>query len=168
MVDFAANETVVNSGFLGNHRMIHFASHALVDDQNPGLSSLVLSLVNADGTPQDGLVGLKRIFQLRLRAELVVLSACRTGLGKEVRGEGIVGLTRTFMYAGAARVLVSLWKVDDEATSELMREFYQAMLGPLKQTPGAALRTAQAAMSNHRRWRHPYYWAGFVIQGEWR
>ena len=102
-----------------------------------------------------------------LRADLVVLSACRTGLGKDVRGEGIIGLTRGFMYAGARRVVVSLWGVDDEATAALMGRFYEAMLKK-KQPPAAALRAAQVSMWREGRWKFPYYWGAFVVQGEWR
>src|SRR5262249_16400525 len=101
-------------------------------------------------------------------AELVVLSACETALGKEIRGEGLIGLTRGFMYAGAPRVVSSLWKVDDRATAELMRSFYEGMLGPAKLRPAAALRAAQLALSRQPRWRSPYYWGAFVLQGEWR
>jgi CHAT domain-containing protein len=96
-----------------------------------------------------------------------VLSACQTGLGKEVRGEGLVGLTRGFMYAGAARIAASLWKVDDAATAELMKRFYKAMFEK-ELSPAAALRQAQVEMWRQERWRSPYYWAAFVIQGEWK
>jgi CHAT domain-containing protein len=96
-----------------------------------------------------------------------VLSACQTGIGKQIRGEGLIALTRGFMYAGAARVVASLWKVDDAATSELMAEFYKQMFtNGLK--PAAALQKAQLRISQQRRWRSPYYWAGFVLQGEWK
>jgi CHAT domain-containing protein len=99
---------------------------------------------------------------------LVVLSACQTALGKEIKGEGLIGLTRGFMYAGAARVVASLWKVDDEATAELMKRFYQKMLGAEKLRPAAALRDAQVSMWEEKRWQSPYYWAAFVLQGEWK
>jgi len=97
----------------------------------------------------------------------VVLSACKTGLGKEIRGEGLVGLTRGFMYAGAARVVVSLWSVDDEATSELMTRFYSRMLKE-GLPPASALRAAQIEILKQPRWQTPYYWAAFVLQGEWK
>jgi len=102
-----------------------------------------------------------------LPAELVVLSACETGLGKEIKGEGLVGLTRGFMYAGARRVVVSLWNVNDQATAELMARFYRGMLRENK-TPAAALRAAQTEMARQKQWQSPYYWAAFVLQGEWR
>jgi hypothetical protein len=106
------------------------------------------------------------IYNLDLPLELVVLSACNTGLGKEVRGEGLVGLTQGFMYAGAAGVVASLWKVDDDATAELMKNFYEAMFNE-GLTPSAALRKAQLDLSRQNRWRSPYFWAGFVIQGQY-
>ena len=107
------------------------------------------------------------IYNLHLPADLVVLSACQTGLGKEIKGEGLVGLTRGFMYAGAARVVVSLWKVNDKATAELMAKFYQKMLKG-NERPAAALRAAQVEMSRQKQWQAPYHWAAFVLQGEWK
>ena len=127
----------------------------------------MLSLVDEKGAPQDGFLRLHDIFNLRLPADLVVLSACQTGLGKQVRGEGLVGLTRGFMYAGAARVAASLWKVDDVATAELMSRFYREMLGR-GLPPARALRAAQLQMFKNPRWHDPYYWAAFVLQGEWK
>ena len=96
-----------------------------------------------------------------------MLSACQTALGKEIKGEGLVGLTRGFMYAGAPRVVASLWNVDDRATAELMRQLYVAVLKEGR-PPSAALKAAQVAMWKARRWESPYYWAAFVMQGEWR
>ena len=107
------------------------------------------------------------IYNLDLPCELVVLSACQTALGKEIKGEGFVGLTRGFMYAGAARVVASLWKVDDAATAELMKSFYQSMFDD-KLSPAAALRAAQINLWKQSAWRSPYYWAAFTLQGEWR
>ena len=123
-------------------------------------------MVNRRGEPQDGFLRAHEVFNLKLRAELVALSGCRTGLGKEVRGEGVYGLTRGFMYAGARRVLVSLWDVPDEATAQLMARFYQELLGPRRPPATAALRAAQIRAWREGRWPAPYYWAGFVIQGE--
>jgi len=110
---------------------------------------------------------LQDIYNLNLPAELVVLSACETGLGKSIQGEGLVGLTRGFMYAGATRVVASLWKIDDLATAELMAEFYKAMERD-GMRPAAALRAAQIHMWKQQRWRSPYYWAAFQIHGEWK
>jgi tetratricopeptide (TPR) repeat protein len=164
---FKANRQLVASGELGRYRIVHFATHGLLNSEYPELSGLVLSLLNEDGKPQDGFLRTHEIFNLELPADLVVLSACQTALGKEIKGEGLVGLTRAFMYAGAERVVASLWQVDDQATAQLMRHFYRGMLKE-NLRPVAALRAAQIEMSRSSRWSSPYYWAGFVIQGEWR
>jgi CHAT domain-containing protein len=107
------------------------------------------------------------IYNLQLPAELIVLSACNTALGKQLKGEGLTGMVRGFLYAGSQRVVASLWKVDDEATSDLMRQFYVEMLQN-NRSPAAALRQAQIAMWKQERWRPAFYWAAFSIQGEWR
>jgi CHAT domain-containing protein/Tfp pilus assembly protein PilF len=164
---FEANRRLVASGELGRYRIVHFATHGLINSERPELSGLVLSLVDENGKPQDGFLRMSDIFNLRLPADLVVLSACQTALGKEIKGEGLVGLTRAFMYAGAERIVASLWQVDDQATAQLMRHFYHGMLKE-NLRPAAALRAAQIEMSRSSRWSSPYYWAGFVIQGEWR
>lgn len=166
-IDFRASRAMVVSGEIGQYRYVHFATHGLLDSERPGLSSLVLSMVDEQGKAQDGFLRTNDIYNLKLPAELVVLSACQTGLGKEMKGEGLVGLTRGFMYAGAARVIVSLWNVNDKATAELMTNFYEKML---KQgaRPAAALRAAQVEMSKQKQWQSPYYWAAFTMQGDWR
>jgi CHAT domain-containing protein len=123
--------------------------------------------VDENGNSENGFLRLHDIFNLKLPAELVVLSACQTGLGQEIRGEGIVGLTRGFMYAGAARVVVSLWYIDDAATAEFMVKFYQQMWQQ-NLTPAAALQAAQVEMWQEQKWRSPYYWAAFTLQGEWQ
>jgi len=165
--DFDASRRNVLGTALGEYRIVHFATHGLIDAERPELSGLVLSLVNDRGAPQDGLLRLADIFNMRLNADLVVLSACQTALGKEIKGEGLVGLTRGFMYAGAPRVVASLWQVSDVATAELMKKFYAGMLKRRLPT-AAALRAAQLEMSRDPRWSAPYYWAGFVLQGDWR
>jgi len=126
-----------------------------------------MSLVDEKGNPVNGFLRLTDIFNLKLSAELVVLSACQTGLGQNIQGEGMVGLTRGFMYAGAKRVVVSLWSVDDEGTALLMQRFYQVMLQK-GLAPAAALRAAQLEMLQQNKWKAPYYWAAFNLQGEWR
>jgi len=166
-IDFKANRATATSGELSKYRYVHFATHGYIDSERSDLSAIVLSLVDAEGKPQDGFLRVLDIYNLNLPAELVVLSACETGLGKEIKGEGLVGLTRGFMYAGARRVVVSLWNVNDKATAELMARFYRGMLRENK-TPAAALRTAQMEMSRQRQWQSPYYWAAFVLQGEWK
>jgi CHAT domain-containing protein/tetratricopeptide (TPR) repeat protein len=165
-LDFRANRAIAMSGELGKYRYVHFATHGYLDTVRPGLSAIVLSLVDEKGQPQDGFLRTHDVYNLKLPAELVVLSACETGLGKNVKGEGLVGLTRGFMYAGARRVIVSLWNVNDKATADLMRELYRGMLRSNK-TPAASLREAQIQMFRQEQWRSPYYWAAFVIQGEW-
>ncbi len=166
-VDFSASRTNVLNSDLSQYRYVHFATHGLLDTERPGLSSLVLSTIDAQGKPQDGFLRANDIYNMKLPAELVVLSACQTGLGKEVKGEGLIGLTRGFMYAGAKRVVVSLWSVNDKATSDLMTNFYRGMLKN-NERPAAALRAAQIEMWKQKKWQSPYYWAAFTMQGEWR
>jgi CHAT domain-containing protein/Tfp pilus assembly protein PilF len=167
-LDFVASRTTALSPELGQYRILHFATHGMLNSLHPELSGIVLSLVDEAGKPQDGFLRLQDIYNLKLPVELVVLSACQTGLGKEIKGEGLIGLTRGFMYAGAPRVVASLWKVDDRATSELMKRFYRGMLGPDALRPADALRKAQLSMWKEKQWREPYYWAAFVLQGEWK
>jgi len=165
-VDFQASRGAVLDGSIGQYRILHFATHGLVNSVHPELSGLVFSAVDAQGHPQDALLRLHEIFGLPIRADLVVLSACQTALGREVKGEGLVGLTRGFMYAGAPRVVATLWNVDDRATAELMTRFHRGVLLE-RLRPAAALRTAQLAMAADERWSSPYYWAGFVLLGDW-
>lgn len=170
VVDFAASKKAATDPKLGQYRVVHFATHGVLNSQNPALSGLVLSLVDERGNPTDGFLQLRDIYDLKLNADLVVLSACQTALGKDVRGEGLVGLTRGFMHAGAARVAASLWKVDDKATADLMSAFYRRMLQPRGLSPAASLRAAMTAIRGaaRSRWHNPYYWAAFQLQGEWR
>jgi CHAT domain-containing protein/tetratricopeptide (TPR) repeat protein len=163
---FDANRQLATSDKLSQYRIVHFATHGWMDAAKPDLSAVVLSLVNKEGKPQNGFLRLHEIYNLNLPAELVVLSACETGIGKDIKGEGLISLTRGFMYAGARRVLVSLWPVDDPATAELMKRFYRGMIKE-NLTPSVALKKAQLEMQRQARWRSPYYWAGFVLQGEW-
>lgn len=167
--DLQANRDAVLSGELHAYRVVHFATHGIADTRNPELSGLVLSLVDTAGKPREGFVGLSDIYDLDLAADLVVLSGCRTALGKEVRGEGLMGLTRGFLYAGVPRVVGSLWPVQDRTTKELMSRFYQAMWQQ-GLPPAAALREAQRSLRNgrDRRYHNPYSWAAFVLQGDWR
>jgi CHAT domain-containing protein/Flp pilus assembly protein TadD len=165
-IGFQANRETVMSGELANYRYIHFATHGLLDTERPGLSSLILSLIDEKGKAENGFLRANDIYNLKLPAELVVLSACQTGLGKEIKGEGLIGLTRGFMYAGAKRVVVSLWSVNDKATAELMERFYRGMLKENK-LPAAALRTAQIQMWKEKAWQSPYFWSSFIIQGDW-
>lgn len=166
-LDFRANRAMATSGELSKYRYVHFATHGYLDTTRAGLSAIVLSLFDERGKSQDGFLRTHDVYNLKLPAELVVLSACETGLGKDVRGEGLEGLTRGFMYAGARRVVVSLWNVNDKATASLMQRLYTGMLRSNK-TPAAALRAAQIEMLRTGQWQSPYYWAPFVMQGEWR
>jgi CHAT domain-containing protein len=166
-LNFDANYSWITSPQLSQYRVIHFATHGFADGINPELSGIVLSLVNQQGRPTRGFLRLNDIFNLDFPADLVVLSACETGVGKNVEGEGLVGLTRGLMYAGSQRLVVSLWNVSDEGTSLLMSEFYHQMLKQGK-SPTAALRAAQLKLWEQKDWRSPLYWAAFTLQGEWR
>jgi CHAT domain-containing protein len=166
-VDFQATRKLATSAAIGEYRIVHFATHGLINNRHPELSGIVLSLVDEKGQPQNGFLRLYDLYNLKLSADLVVLSACQTALGKDIRGEGLVGLTRGFMYAGAPRVIASLWQIDDRASAEFMKRFYRGMLGE-KLRPAAALRAAQVSMQNDKRWHAPHYWAAFTLQGEWR
>ncbi|MDQ3756000.1 MAG: CHAT domain-containing protein, partial [Acidobacteriota bacterium] len=165
--DFDATRERLHSIDLTEFAILHFATHGFLDPLRPENSGLMLSTVNRNGQTLNGFVELQDIYNLHAPVDLVVLSACRTALGKTVRGEGLIGLTRGFMYAGASSVVASLWKVDDEATAELMKRFYGNMLqGGM--TPAAALRAAQNSIRQETQWRSPYYWAAFTLQGEYR
>jgi CHAT domain-containing protein/Flp pilus assembly protein TadD len=164
-IDFDANRAIATSPTLGQYRYIHFATHGFLNTAHPELSGIVLSLVNRQGEEQDGFLWANEVYNLRLPAEMVVLSGCSTGLGKEIKGEGLVGLTRGFMYAGSKRVLVSLWDISDEASAELMARLYKAMLKE-HESSAAALRAAQLDIMKDKRWQAPYFWAAFVLQGE--
>jgi CHAT domain-containing protein len=166
-LDFEASRATATAAGISQYRVVHFATHGLLNSEHPELSGVVLSLVDRQGQPQNGFLRLHDVYNLKLPAELIVLSACETGLGKEIRGEGIVGLTRGFMYAGAARVVASLWRVDDAATSEVMKLFYRGMFNRGLR-PAAALREAQVEIWKQDRWRSPYFWAAFTLQGEYR
>jgi CHAT domain-containing protein/tetratricopeptide (TPR) repeat protein len=164
---FEATREKLAATDLSGFAILHFATHGILDPKRPEKSGLLLSMVNRNGESQNGFVGLQDIYSLHAPVDLVVLSACRTGLGKDVRGEGLIGLTRGFMYAGASSVIASLWKVDDEATAELMKRFYANLL-QRGMTPAAALRAAQNSIRQEPQWHSPYFWAAFTLQGEYR
>jgi CHAT domain-containing protein len=164
---FDAGRELAVSGRLSEYRIVHFATHAVLDNQRPELSGVVLSLFDRAGRPRDGFIRLHDVYGLTLNADLAVLSGCQTALGRELPGEGLLGLTRGFMSAGVRAVVASLWPVDDESTSELMARFYRGLLQEGRR-PADALRHAQLEMSTTRRWGHPFHWAGFVLQGDWR
>lgn len=164
---FDASRETLDSLDLSQYSILHFATHGLLDPKRPEHSGFFLSMVDATGRPQDGFITMRDVYRLRAPVDLVVLSACRTGLGKDVRGEGLIGLTRGFMYAGASSVVASLWKVDDEATAELMKNFYTNMLVK-GMRPAEALRSAQNTLRQNPQWQSPHFWAGFILQGEFK
>jgi CHAT domain-containing protein/Tfp pilus assembly protein PilF len=166
-LDFDANRMTAMDPALGQYQYLHFALHGIIDSENPRETGLIFSTVDKNGKPKNGLLSLQDIYDLKLPAEMVVLSACQSGLGREIKGEGFLGLTRGFMHAGARRVTASLWKINDAATSELMKQFYIGMLGDKKLSPSSALREAQLAIWKQSKWQAPYFWAAFVLQGEW-
>lgn len=163
---FDANREAVMSQQVSQYQILHFATHGIINTEFPELSGILLSRVSRDGKEVPGFLQLHDIYNLNLSTELTVLSACDTALGKDIKGEGLIGLTRGFMHAGSRSVVATLWKVDDQATAELMGYFYTAMLQD-GLSPAAALRYAKQRMSQHQVWNAPYYWAGFVIQGEY-
>lgn len=166
-LDLKASEEMVKTPDLKKYRIIHIATHGLLDAERPQFSGLILSLVGNKNN--DGFLRTEEIFNLNLGARLVMLSACETGLGKEKRGEGVIGLTRAFMYAGAPTVGVSLWSVADQSTALLMTDFYKRMFaGAQGATPTAAMRAAQLNMIANKRYSAPFYWSPFVLVGEWK
>ena len=166
-LDFKASLKTIRTSDLSKYRYLHFATHGLLNSEYPELSGILLSMIDENGKQVEGFLQLHEIYNLKLAADLVVLSACQTAVGKDVKGEGLMGLTRGFMHAGAKGVIGSLWKVDDAATAELMAEFYKQMFTN-KKRPATALRDAQIHISKQRRWKSPYFWAGFVLQGDWQ
>jgi CHAT domain-containing protein/tetratricopeptide (TPR) repeat protein len=170
-LDLDANEDNVDTRDISKYRVLHIATHGLLNAERPQFTGVVLSLVGNKN--EDGFLRTDEVFNLRLGSPLVMLSACETGLGKEKRGEGVMGLTRAFMYAGAPTVGVSLWSVADKSTAELMTDFYRRLLGPSTANPGAvsasaAMRDAQLAMISGKKYSAPFYWSPFVLVGDWR
>jgi tetratricopeptide (TPR) repeat protein len=167
VTSFAASRALAIEGGLSEYRIVHFATHGVINYQHPELSGIVLSMINERGERENGFLQLHDIYALDLSADLIVLSACSTGLGKDIRGEGLVGLTQGFLHVGAQSVVASLWRVDDRATAELMRHFYRGMFKE-RLPPAGALRYAKKALWQEKRWHSPHYWAAFVLQGEYR
>ena len=165
-LDLGANEDDLKHRDIQSYRVVHVATHGVLDAMRPQFSGLVLSLVG-NKSDDDGFLRTGEVFNLRLGAPLVMLSACETGLGKVKRGEGVIGLSQAFMYAGANTVGVTLWSVADKPTAELMTDFYQRLLGP-NPFPSDAIREAQLAMISGKKYSAPYYWAPFVLVGEWK
>jgi len=157
-----ANEEILKKIYLKNYRIIHFACHGLLDEKFPFRSALMLAMDN-DNT-EDGFLQVREIFNLRLNADLVVLSACQTGKGTYKRGEGVLGLPRIFFYAGARSVISTLWRIDDNPTSKFMRYFYDFL--SKGNSKAQALRLAKLKTLKTK-YHHPFYWAAFVLNGEY-
>lgn len=166
-LDFAANRGAAVAARWDRFSLVHFATHALLNLRHPEMSGIVLSLYDADGNAQDGFLRANDIYNLRMPADLVVLSVCDSGVGRMQGSEGAYSLARAFFYAGTRRVVASLWPVDDRASAVLMEKFYRELLRK-HASPQNALSTAQAEMRHDPRWASPYYWAGFVVHGDWR
>jgi CHAT domain-containing protein len=171
-LDLDASEDNLETRDISKYRVLHIATHGLLNAERPQFTGLVLSLVG--NKSEDGFLRTDEVFNLHLGAPLVMLSACETGLGKEKRGEGVMGLTRAFMYAGAPTVGVTLWSVADKSTAELMTDFYKRLLITLSPassggvSASAAMREAQLAMITGKKYSAPFYWAPFVLVGDWR
>jgi CHAT domain-containing protein len=167
MLDFRARrEVLTNDNTLSDYRIVHFATHGLVNSEHPELSGILLSLYDDKGRALDGLVQMHEIYNLSIPAELVVLSACETGVGKEIKGEGLAALSRAYIYAGARRVVASLWEVSDDSTAQLMEAFYRNLFSPKKVRAAAALRAAQLEMWSKDPKGSPYSWAAFITLGD--
>jgi CHAT domain-containing protein len=164
-LDLDANEDNLVTRDISKYRFIHVATHGLLNAERPQFTGVVLSLVG--NKTNDGFLRTDEVFNLHLGGPLVVLSACETGLGKEKRGEGVMGLTRAFMYEGAPTVGVSLWSVADRSTAELMTDFYRRLLTANDASSSSALRGAQLAMISGKKYSAPFFWAPFVLIGDW-
>lgn len=167
VTEFSASREAFQRTDFSKFSILHVATHGILDPNRPEYSGFILSTVDPEGRGQQGFITVRDVFELQAPVDLVVLSACRTGLGKDVRGEGLIGLTRGFMYAGASSIAASLWNVNDEVSAELMKLFYANMLEK-DMTPAAALRAAQNTIRQRPEWRSPHYWAAFTFQGEYK
>jgi len=157
-----ASEILIKSGALKNFKLLHFATHGIVDEKNAELSRIFLQ---TSSTSEDGNLFAGEIYNLSLQADLVTLSACQTGLGKISKGEGVIGLSRALVYAGAKNIIVSFWSVADQSTSELMKNFYSDMLNTSAHDYGENLRQAKIKLIKEGKYAAPYYWAPFVLIG---
>jgi CHAT domain-containing protein len=159
------NRETLKKADLSRFRVIEFATHTIISDSNAEASGIALSMVTRGGVPRAGFVNATELASLKIRSELVVLSGCETALGPSIRGEGLVSLARPLFVAGTRAVLATLWRSDDQASSEFMRLYYGALFGA-HQPPATALRTAQQAMWKNTRWRDPSFWAAYVLVGD--
>ncbi|MEM1181279.1 MAG: CHAT domain-containing protein [Acidobacteriota bacterium] len=165
-VGFEATKSAVLKGALADTRYLHFGTHASVDLGAPELSAIELSRFGPEGSPLDGKLRLRDLDRIALAADLVTLAGCRTALGPLVPGEGLLALPRGFLHAGAASVVASLWEVSDQAAAALTDELYTQLIEHGR-TPREALRRAQLKLSRDDRWKDPYFWAGYVLIGDW-
>jgi len=166
-VGFDANLQSVEQSDFSDYKILHFATHGLLNTKRPELSGLVFSLFDENGNSQNGFLSLNDIYNLDLSSDMIVLSACQTALGKDVRGEGMIGVSRGFLYAGSNRIVASLWKVDDSATAEFMKLFYQNHLQK-EMSASASLRQAKIDLKKIPRYNSPFYWSAFVLIGDWK
>ncbi len=166
-LNFAADYQTATSPEMAQYRILHFATHGTLDVRHPERSGIVLSFANDRGELQRSVLSTPSVFNLNLNSELVVLSGCSTALGKEIKGEGLIGLTGGFMYAGSKSVVSSLWQIDDAGTASVMKNFYVKMLKE-GLAPSTSLRAAQLEAWRSEKWHAPYYWAAFIHQGEWK
>jgi CHAT domain-containing protein/Tfp pilus assembly protein PilF len=164
---FDANLSEIKNSRIKDYQILHFATHSLANDEIPELSGIFLSKFNKNGETVPGALRLQDIYNLDINAELIILSSCNSAVGKDVSGEGLISLSRGFMSAGAKSVVGSLWKIDDQATAEMMKYFYTFIIYD-KMNLSEALRTAKLKMSEQKKWRSPYFWSGFVLQGEYK
>lgn len=168
LVGTLASKQLAMSEMPSRFSLVHFATHGYFDNEHPERAGLVFALISQNGKPVDGYLRLKDIFRMKLSADLVVLSACESGGGEELRGEGLIGMTRGFISSGARSLVTSLWTVNDLGGSEIMEPFYRSLLDAARQNPAGALREAQLAMLRTKRWNAPRYWAGFTVTGDWK
>jgi CHAT domain-containing protein len=161
-----ANEKFVKSEQMSKFKIIHFATHGFVNTLKPELSGILME--QSSGNIEDGILYTGEIYNLKLNADLTVLSACETGLGKLKKGEGLIGLTRALLYAGSKSIIVSLWKVADKSTSDLMIDFYANLLEekPESQDFSKALQQAKLEMIKKETYAHPFYWSPFILIGK--
>jgi CHAT domain-containing protein len=160
----SASEYAIKQNFMNDFKIIHFATHGFVNSEKPELSGILLAQDSLGG--EDGILYSGEIYHLKLNADLVVLSACETGLGRLKKGEGIIGLTRALLYAGTKNIIVSLWQVSDQSTSDLMISFYRNLLNSRKnESYSNWLRDAKIKMINEGDFSHPFYWSSFIVIG---
>jgi CHAT domain-containing protein/Tfp pilus assembly protein PilF len=167
-LDFDASLNRLLETDVANSQILHFATHGILDPEHANLSGIMLSLFQKDGSRQAGFLSARHVLSKRFNSSLAVLSACRTGIGREIVGDGLVGLPRAFMFSGVRRLLVTMWAVDDAATSDFMAAFYRELLGSANADPSSVLRTTQLQTMKHSERSFPYFWGAFSLYGDWK